>query len=283
MFNVPLKFRRQKEYCSPIGPAFSSAKAISFSIDGSLVTFKAPGHKSGFSSRNQIKHRKIYNSNDLPFRLFSDDRVKDHSWKYADVLFRSWGFWGPWFTGNLAEVAFNVSLIRSSTLKSGSFFHPRAFENAIGEFISQQYSYSFSPTDEIQYWLGPVDWLPITLGARFKVIPNPKTHNSGGIYEFAIFPVSDDLLLVFYFSLEQFSAGRIEDKDKMVDRKPLEELVGNIIDSIHIELSIQAKQQQVEALKNLDDPSLTDTFPPLKWNKDEVSGNSQERLEKLKG
>ncbi|MFK5948826.1 MAG: hypothetical protein QM500_08680 [Methylococcales bacterium] len=277
MMNVPFKLRQQEEFCTPKGPSFDSAKVIAFSINGSRVEFKAPKHKTSYSSREQLKPKSPFTSENMIFRNYPDDSVKNNSWKLFSILSRSWGFWGPWFTGAVAETSISVSLVQSINSNKSSFFHPRAFENAIGNFLSQQYSHEFNSSHDKQYWLAPINWKPIKNGVKFKVLPNPETFNSSFISEYAIFSISEDMLLVFTFWVEQHTTGTIADKDKLVDRKPLENLIKNIIDSIKIKLSPEAQAQKEKALAGLDDVSLSKVFAPLKWYNTEQATSTKRK------
>lgn len=57
------------------------------------------------------------------------------------------------------------------------------------------------------------------------------------------------------------------DTGKWIDNAPLEQLVKDIIDSLQITLSPEAKQQQGKALAGLADTSLVKEYPPIKWGK----------------
>ena len=276
MMNVYFKLRRQETFCTPKGPSFNSAKTVAFTIDNTEIVFKAPKDKSGYSSREQIKPSKSNLTADMAFRTYPEDLVKDDSWKYTDIWARSWGFWGPWFSGAVAELPSSITLVKSTEKNNGSYFHPRAFETVVSDYISQQFSHEFSPSNDKQYWLAPIDWKPIQDGVKFKVIPNPETFNSDYISEYAIFPIADDILMIFYFGIQQHAASIIEDKDKLVDRKPLEKLASDIINSIKITLSQEAQAQKDNALEGLDDTSLSPSFAPLKWSNSEQLINTND-------
>jgi hypothetical protein len=50
-----------------------------------------------------------------------------------------------------------------------------------------------------------------------------------------------------------------------IDPKPFLTLIDQVLNSVEIELSPQAKADQEEALRGLEDKELVKEFPPLKW------------------
>ncbi len=280
MMNTPFRLRRLKEYCTPKGPAFKQSQAIVFSIDGTMIGLKAPKHKTVYSSNEQIKPKRRYQLSEFIFRDYPRDFVKDQSWKKAIIFSRSWSFYGPWFTGPVAELPFSTTLIKATNKKSESYFHPRAFETAVSDFISQQYSHDFDQNN-VQEWLAPIDWQPYSNGVRFKVTPNPNVINASFIREYAMVALTDDIILVFTFWLRQRVSGVIKDKDKMVNRQPLEDLVGDIIDHIKIDFSPEAQAQKDKALEGLEDASLSPAFAPLKWSNAEQPINTNKEPDAL--
>jgi len=141
MMNTSFRLRKLKEHCTPKGPSFKHAQAIVFSIDGTMIGFKTPKHKSAHSSIEQIKPKRRYSLSEFVFRDYSEAFVKDHSWKKAIIFARTWSYYGPWFTGAVADLSCNATLIKATNKKAGSYFHPRAFETAVSDFITQQYSH----------------------------------------------------------------------------------------------------------------------------------------------
>jgi len=93
--------------------------------------------------------------------------------------------------------------------------------------------------------------------------------------------LTNDIILVFTFWLQVRVSGTTKDQDKMVNRQPLEDLVGDIIDNIKIEFSPEAQAQKDKALEGLDDISLSPTFAPLKWSNIDQPINTNEEPDTL--
>ena len=268
----PINLRINKETCVPEGPAFSSAKQVKFSLNGTEIEFIAPKHKP--SSRD-IKEQDVeskYNFSDLTFRsTFDKDFQLEDTWKSCRLLFRSWTFNGPWFTGSIAELDMYVNLIRPKDLNNNvSFFHPRAFESAIGDYLTNEYS--VPKVDGRSSWIAPNEWKPIrglpVVATRLHVLPDELVARRNKAMYYLFFPVADQCFAqILFYPVQLHSNGQHSqaEKDQVVSREKLFELMENIISSLKITLSPEAQAWQAKALEGLEDTALIKNFPPMKW------------------
>jgi len=271
--NLPFKLRENTGYCIPEGPAFSSARQVSFTINGTNIEFLAPQHKPISRYREEIKPDHQYKFRDINFQSnFNKDIHLSDSWKTHQILYRSWAFNGPWFTGPLAELDMSLILIRPTDLNEQiSYFHPRAFEQAVGDYLSNRFS--LIKDNGRPSLIAPVNWLPIknlpVVGARLQVAPDESLTLLKTIKEYFFFPIADQCLVAISFYPAQL-LGKMsqKDKDKHIDRSTMLSLMNDIIDSLKITLSPEAQAWQEEALKGLDDTTLIKNFPPMKWPTD---------------
>jgi len=268
MMNLPFKLRKQQGYCTPKGPSFERARPIRFAIDDTLIQFTAPKHRTKYKS-NEARHPKsAYQLEKMIFRADSLDFVLDESWKGFSPLYRAWAFYGDWFTGPLCEMTMSSSIITPASPQPGvSFFHPRAFEQAIADYLTTQYSkHIFKGLSD---YIAPVNWSPIDslpcVAAYAEVAPNPKLSWGDKKKKYLFFPITDQHLVYIVFQPSRFLNLSIEELDKRVDPQPMEDLMHNIINSIQLTLSPEAQAQQSKALEDLEDTSLKKEFPPLKW------------------
>ena len=73
---------------------------------------------------------------------FSGVVGKGGRWRYSIFLLREWYFLSPWFGGVQIPVRMNATVItapKEKKFESISFFHPRAFESALAEYLDSKY------------------------------------------------------------------------------------------------------------------------------------------------
>lgn len=260
----PLEWREYKGHCVPVGPSFSWARPKTVTIAGSNVTFTAPNHESGTSDLPSD-----YNHRD-PINILKDYACKDEvpdsieHWVYGKKLNRYYGFFGPWFTGEMGLVQLYMSVIQPEFPNPDlNFFHPNVFELAVTSYLH------FSYGREIDYTLdrhiAPVNWQTVSgLGvpaARFDLVSNrgnglPDSHS----FMIAIGPAQ---ILEFYFYYYDNSS-RL--KGLEVSREPMLTLINQIVESVSIELCPES-QTMCDAVKTEGNnvAQITTEFLPLKW------------------
>ncbi len=269
---VRYKLRKAKSLITPKGPNFSSAKTIQCDIDGTVIKFKAPKHRPLISGEEPTFPAHSYHLNDMFFRSSYQEgfNISDN-WETFRLLENAWAFYGPWFTGSVAELAMYATLIRpiNSDNNDFSLFHPRAFEKIIGDYLTNSFStYTNEFMENKHEYIAPINWKPLTrfpmVAARLQVEPDIKV-GRGTIRYFVFLPITDKVMLCIQFVPSQLLSLSQEELDKRINRSSMLQLMNNIIDSIELTLSPEAQTQQKAALAELDDASLISDFPPLKW------------------
>ena len=265
--NSPPKLREQNGYCVPKGPLFPFTSHLDFTVFGNRLQVRVPWHWSKYEGRKALSAPRRYDKDTADFRPFNTDVVMDNSWQVDSIMHRSWAFYGPWFSGALAELSMSVAILTPTEPKPGvSFFHPRAFEGAVGDFLTFRYAKSVS--HGCSDWLAPMDWSVITtqpcVAASLWVVANEEvTYPSKERRVFL--PLGDQYLLTFSFDIQRSAAGSSAEIDNLIDPRPQLDLMTRILDSLVITLSPEAQAQQAKALQGVDHPALRTTFPPIKW------------------
>jgi len=269
MFNVSFKLRKNLTCSSLKGPSFTSAKHLKFEIDRTVVSIKLPEHNSSLASRSAILPNNEYFTEQMTFRTYSKDLVLNDNWRNFDLAYRSWKFNGDWFTGVLSELSVYIELIKKNESdKDISLFHPRAFEQAVADYLTHQYSKR--KINGTPGWIAPVNWKTIDIhsinAAYFEIKPNINANAEKEKIRVLMFPINSFCILRVSFNLTRFLNKPEEELDKLVDPKPMNDLMWDIINSIQINLSKDATKQQIKALEGLENPLLIESFPPLKWD-----------------
>lgn len=272
MFYAPYKFRRQTEYCSPKGPNINWAPWRRFSINGTEIKLKVPRHKS----RSPMETQSPRVHYELNKDQFEDYRNNKNRWQALGIIARGWDFNGPWFIGTRASMDMHAVIITPKVNNSSlSFFHPRAFESGITDFMAYLYSDKISSVDKSQHmWLTPMNWQPLLnhpcIAVQFDALAN-KAVKHDGMNRFLFFPLTDQHILMIKFPITRHNFYIYPNTeaelhtDKWINNAPMEQLATDIIHSLKITLSPEAKQQQEKALAGLPDSSLIREFPPIKW------------------
>lgn len=256
---------REREIpCTPVGPDFSWANQKTYTLLGNKLMLRLPRHDAG-KYNYKAGNPKGSLTDDATHRTLNYSVMPNQAWKYCAILNRHLSFYGPRFTGYMGNVYVSLrSCKRTATSDETSFFHPRVFEQAIAHELSS--SYGFKQDEDLPDWQAPVNWqivqhLPLP-AARFDILPiNTAQHPE----HYVCFPLSDDTLIILNFSYSQHCNGFLEQRDREIDRSNMIKLVDDIVGSMELELSDEAKQQLAAAQADCPDTSVTKEFPPLKW------------------
>lgn len=277
MFNWSLKLRQQTDFCIPKGPSFKRAGLITFSIGGTEISLRAPRHNSQFAYKEAIQPPKECEYSHL---MMKPVRQKHKQWLSHNLFMRSWRFNGPLFSGGLGELSMHLALITPNEPDTKvSFFCPKVFENYLADLL--KYYYADDIYKGVQEWLAPVDWKVVSPwpspAATFFVRPN--IYNAGSPDRYFVFPVTDSHFIEVYFNLHRAGPGPQEEKDQFISIAPLEKLSTDIINSIQIKLSPEALAQQAKALEGIEDTSLSESFPPIKFTTPEQDAEHERYLQ----
>jgi len=284
---VKYGLRQTSKLIVPKGPNFARAPTRVYDIDGTVIKFKAPKHRSYSIKDDPVLPRHHSSLEDYIFRsTYAEGFNANDNWKKADFFKHTWDFYGPWFTGVQAILSMYFNLVKPVNYENNfSLFHPRAFEKIVTDYLINDYSVRQSKTMEGKTfkYIAPVNWKPLTsfpcVAAQLEVHPNLKVIQSSVRY-LVFFPISDKAMAYINFEPSQLLALPQEELDKRVDRSTMLELINNIINSLELKLSTQAQAQQKAALEGLEDTSLVKDFPPIKWDQVPVPDASvQEKIE----
>ena len=269
--HVRYKLREPEGLVIPRGPNFSRAHTITCDIDGTNIQFNAPKHRPRYKNHKQIHPLAYYKLDEMIFRSNYDEQFKvSDNWETIDLFHRSWAFNGPWFTGTLAELLMYITLVKPVNYDKMDFslFNPRAFENIVADYLTNQFSRYIDNDNGKHHYLTPVDWTPLNhlpvVAVRLQVVPD-ETVTYSTIRHFVFFPITDHIMAYLHFIPIQQGNSSQKELDNRVSRAPMYELMDKIIDSLQLKLSPEAQAQQKAALDGLEDTSLVKEFLPLKW------------------
>ena len=270
--HVKYKLRETNELVRPKGPNFSRAQTILCDFDGTVLSFKTPKHRPYYSNVKEYKPELHYNKIDIHqyFRCYDDDnRETPNHLEHYHLFRRFWTFYGPWFTGTLAQLSMHITLIKPTNFEQEfSLYHPRAFEKFVGDYLTYINARHINDDGSFHYTT-PVNWQPLTqlptVAARLDVTPNKGAYTESTTYH-VFFTLSDQIMASVSFDTSRWPNIGKEKLDKKVSEESMIELMNNIIDSFKLTLSDEAKQQQKSALAGLDDTSLIKHYPPLDWS-----------------
>lgn len=283
---VPYKLRKPSGLIKPKGPSFSRAKSISCNFDGTVITFKAPKHRARHSNNERLNSESSYKFSEMIFRsIYSEGFNLSDNWDEFKLFYRAWAFYGPWFTGTLAELDMYFSLIKPTNCDNDNFslFHPRAFEKYVSDYLTNNYSTRKNDLmDGRHEYIAPVNWQPLsnfpTVAVRLEVRPDAEVARAT-VRHLVFFPISDKVMAHLHFIPSQLLALSQEELDERVDSSSMLELMNNIINSFEITLSPEAEAQQQAAIAGLDDASLVEAFLPIKWD-ESTQQNEVQKIEK---
>ena len=271
MFYWPTRIRSQTGFLRPKGPEFSEAENKNIDISGTKVSVNIPQNKTQ-SNVAAVDPRSEYDLAQLQTDVFG---VEGGKWRSQELIRRSWDFYGPWFTGNLGSVDMYAGIFSpKQPTNELNFFNPKVFEAGITNYLTLKYGSDFSVDGDQQSWLAPQNWRQqpnlSCLAARFDVVVNKNVHDDG-MASFLIAPIGKKHLFITYCVISRVNVftNKIPKPtvDEWIDQFPLIELANNVLDSVQITLSEQAKTEREEALSGLENKFLTKRFPPLKWTK----------------
>lgn len=261
------KLREIKKPCCLIGPSIKQARSFFFHVDNTKISLRLPRHRCSLAyptSRDPKKNYQIENY------VLSNTMPSKDGWGSLVCISKAWDFYGPLLTGRAGTVTMTVTINSPQEVETNfSFFHPRAFEQSIADYLKFCYGEEVYPTG--QKWLAPSHWKPLTkresIFAQFQAVTRVKAN----FYDlYLVTPISDTRLLMINFSLnwdnvaiDNLNTGLPTNSNH--DISNMQQLCEDIMNSLEVQLSDKALAQQREALTGLEDTSLVTEYPPLKW------------------
>lgn len=276
MFYLPIKLRESKTRVTPKGPSFFWARPIHINIGGTRISFKAPRHRSHLLPNEPTFPREYYEPDRLPLDPPYVDKDNPHhvvnKWRSFECFHHAWAFNGPWFTGVIAELKLWVYVTQVNGYPENmSLFHPRALERVIDDYVTRYYSRLDEYYSYIQKHLAPVEWRPLSHltvnAARFRVSPVTLSAFYRNDFHLVFVPFAKDTMLLFRFNPLRSGPAPECIKDRYSDITPVNKLIDDIINSLQVRLSPAALEDQRIALEGLEDTTLVNDFPPIKWDK----------------
>lgn len=273
MFYWPYKFRSQTEYLVPQSPVAGWVSTIKTRVNGNEISIRVPRNMNRLSIKT-INPRRVISLRNNDFKRYVSDKP---DWEYFPLVARWLDFNGPWLTGILGGLGIFVGVLRQLRPDPKvSLFHPRAFEAAIADFMTFYHRGTPFFNKSVQRWFAPVDWQPLSefpcVAAKFDAITNKEVRRSERC-RYLYMPISDQYLLEISMPITRvlpFIHSSVEpedDTDAWISEEPMKELANKILDSLQVQLSPEAEQQQAKAVERLseEERKLVKDFPPLKW------------------
>ncbi|MFA7554494.1 MAG: hypothetical protein WCY88_09620 [Spongiibacteraceae bacterium] len=269
-----LKLRQVNEPCILTGLTIRQAKHYSFTLDGTRISLKVPKHNTELLAE-PVSPKTHYDIEGVHLKEMINTR---DGWGALGSVFRSCDFYGPIFGGRLASMSTSVAIVTPRKIEDKvSFFHPRSFEYGVGQLLA--FEHGDEHLIDRQAWLAPIEWQPLTqfesVAARFNVEPNSLRHTE---CRCLALPITNHHLLELKFVINwnvDYQNDNIskEEERNWLDRRNIYQLIDDVIDSLEVTLSDEARAQQAKALEGLNDTSLTTSYPPIDFSK--MDGNEQ--------
>ena len=268
MFNWSWNLREQAGFLSPVGPNFSWAPTKHLYINDTHISVKLPKQQTVLPVPS-ITQSSPWRTDALDDRLYEFNGVRSRS---VTAFMRQWDFNGPWFTGNLGGITMTAIVVSPADITEGlNYFHPRALEVGIADYLTSRYGDHFSVDRSRQKWRAPMNWRQChnfpCIAARFEAVN--VVVNARGPHCFLVVPVAKTHYLLFECEIDRSNVlTDIKPEptiDEWIDPKPFLTLANQVLDSVQVTLSPQAQAEQEEALCNLSEKSLVKEYPPIKW------------------
>ena len=272
MFNWSLKLKKQTKFISPVGPRFESAPWKNLYISDTHIKIKVPKHRTALPTES-IDTNHACNLHNLHDKLYEKNGIRLRA---CVLTLREWDFYGPWFTGRMGAITMSITIESPADISEGlNFFHPRALEAGITNFLTQRYSNHFSVVNSEQMWLAPMNWKIIKdlpcIGVCFNASNIDVQFNGHGPDYYLAVPISKHHFVMICCRISRatvFTDIQPEPTvDEWIDHKPFITLINQVLDSVQVTLSPEAQADQEAALQGLEDKSLVKEFPPIKWTK----------------
>lgn len=260
----PLKWKLNsiKKPCSPYGPKFDQASLVSFRLNETKVNLHLPPPSKSKFGKHLLpdKTYNIYQNSQFYTEVDTPNLPR------LNLLHYRWAFYGPSFTGNVAELSCVIAVIAPKPdHPEYSLFKPRDFEKHIETTVRQVYEHEDYIDIGKASWNLPVDWKIINnLGIpsiSFEALPE----YGGERYRVVLIPISHDRYLRIYFDFYKETTGSYKEVEAMIDSTEMNALADDIISSIRIELSEKAQAERQSILEQYPDQTLSNYVAPYKF------------------
>ncbi|ROS00198.1 hypothetical protein EDC56_2836 [Sinobacterium caligoides] len=260
-----LRLRTAQGRTTPVGPSFNINKELEINLADNILSLAMPRHAP--YNRNREQARILSKRYELRGVGYNDGVLPSNTWKAETIAFRSWGYYGPWFTGYMADLSIYIGAIHLSEPQDNiSFFHPKAFELATLSYLTALHGHDeYSPNTP--RWQGPLNWQPILClpvpAIRLDIhpinVPSRRYHN-------VFFPVSKDKIIKITFTYSHACAGSMEQRDERINLQPLRQMIDDIVGSLALTLSPESELQMASI--DAAGAAISNSMPPLNWPAD---------------
>ncbi|GLS27174.1 hypothetical protein [Marinibactrum halimedae] len=256
----PFCFREQTSPITPIGPGMEFSFNRTFNLGENKCQIKLPLHYAKHSSYSRLCTVGPEKNGQPYIESNSNKPFVNHNYAY-----QKWGFFGPWFTGEMARLHFNLDIYQPTKLHENiSLFHPRAFEHTLAHYLADKWGKAEEDDKTRALYKGPTNWTPYSNFpvpcARFNIEPNVAYTTL--IHEL-VFPISNNFICSIWF---RFGLKNIElpENEKIYDTD-IWRLIEDIINSIDFKLQGESLKQFEAVKAQCPDMSLTKEFAPLNF------------------
>ena len=270
--------------CTPRGPAFSKAAPVNFSVGGSKIQLRL-NRPSGGLNKNYTDvggDHPLDNAEAFDPAIYTPSGPIDLEKQV--LLYYSWAYFGPPFTGFVAELGCAISLVSGVRASDQhSLFCPENFEHHIEWWLRN----AFGNPEEFNCghprWSTPNNWRLLDLGDLTGVLLDAVTcRGAGERKRYLVFPVAHDKYIEIGFRLKQYEPGSIEELDAIIDPSSMIGMVDNVVKSVEVALSDLAKSQLADAQNKYLGKKLTAYKRPLRFTtaEDDVRWAEYQALQK---
>jgi len=278
MFYLPIELQAKKENNHAKGPDFNKAKTKRIDIGGNKISMCLPPNRVYWRrhSPELWEPQSYYVLPDSPdynkanadnrLRLLSNSDDSD-DWCSKTIMAREWDFYGAWFTGVLADLRLTLTITQADKPGEASYFHPRVLETSIMDRMAMVHD---SSGIGAQIWQVPLRWRQVDNfpcpAVTFMAEPDNDFRAGNDNEYYLVFPIHDNYLIQFRLGVSRTPVRRNGvrlDIEKWTPIAPMEAFAQQIINSVEVELSPQAKAQMKKAHEGLQDASLIKHFAPI--------------------
>lgn len=255
------------KFCNPTGPSFDKSSVVQFSISNSIINITLPKNKASDSIFKETKNKPEYNIDHENEFIPHTNSPELNNQSLFHIIIRHWGFKGPIFTGYAGEIHFTMSAYCSLDHKNegNSLFIPVIFEDRILSNLTAEFGNSISHGSA--NWSAPINWNTYTNKGihfyKFDIVP--QKYNINSYIKRLYVPISDSCYLLLSATIEQKTSGNLDKRDILVDRSNMNKLTDDVFNSLQINLSSNAYEQQQDALKASSYKNASLTLEPIKW------------------
>ena len=270
----PLKWKLNSltKHCFPTGPNFDKAKTVSIDLSNTTLQLNLPSPSKSKFGRSLIANNtyNIYGNSQYYTEVDTPNLPR------LNLLHYRWAFYGPAFTGNVAEVSCVIAVMAPKpNHPEYSVFNTTDFEQYIEAMAKQIYGHEDHIDHGQANWKLPLNWKIIDSMGVPSISFEKEPVYGGKRCRFVLTPISHDRYLETTFHFHKSMGGSYKEVEAMIDSTEMNALADNIISSMHIELSEAAQAERQSILDQYPDQKLSSYVPPYKFTTPEQDAQWQ--------